>query len=440
MVRINELILKKRRGYALSKEEIHYLIDGATRGAIPDYQLAAWLMAVFFRGMTKSEQAEMTMAMVHSGDTVDLSGIKGIKVDKHSTGGVGDTTTLVLVPLVAAVGCRIAKMSGRGLGHTGGTIDKLESIPGFATEMGLTSFVETVNRVGAAIVAQTGNLVPADKKLYALRDVTATVDSIPLIATSIMSKKIAAGADAIVLDVKVGSGAFMKDNEQAFQLATTMVEIGREVGRRTVAVVTRMDQPLGRAIGNALEVREALLTLHGHGERDLLDLCLRLGSHMVYLAGVAHNVEEGRSLLESALVSGRALDKFRELVSAQGGNPAVIDQPELLPTAHHIIEVPAAERGYIQDIDAEELGQVAMILGAGRESINSTIDPGAGVILRKRPGDWAEKGDALVELHTNRDSVIQEALERIAQSVRVGAARPDIRPLVVGEVTEKDIA
>jgi len=410
-----DLIAKKRDGKELTRQEIDFIVEEYTRGGIPDYQMSAWAMAVFFRGMTPAETAHLTMAMARSGDTVDLSRIRGVKVDKHSTGGVGDKTTLVVAPLVAAAGVPVAKMSGRGLGHTGGTIDKLESIPGFAAELSPDAFVEQVNRIGIAVVGQTGNLTPADKKLYSLRDVTATVNSVPLIASSVMSKKIAAGADAIVLDVKAGSGAFMKTVGEAWKLASAMVDIGRSVGRRTVAVISNMDQPLGLAVGNALEVREAVDALRGEGPEDLTRLALTLGAHMVVLGGKAGSFKEGYEMLEKILKSGKALEKFRQFVAAQGGNPDVADRPaELLPKAPYRITVPSPADGFVHGIQAEEIGLAAMTLGAGRATKESSIDPAVGIVLAKKIGDPVRRGEILAILHAGREDVtdIRQRVER----------------------------
>jgi pyrimidine-nucleoside phosphorylase len=432
-MRTVDLITKKRDGGELTESEINSLISGYTDGSIPDYQMSAMAMAIFFRGMTPAERANLTMAMVHSGETIDLSGIAGIKVDKHSTGGVGDTTTLVLAPLVASIGVPVAKMSGRGLGHTGGTIDKLESIPGFHVEMDNSSFIELVNRNGLAIIGQSDNLTPADKKLYGLRDVTGTVNSIPLIASSIMSKKIASGADAIVLDVKTGDGAFMKEMAESEELAACMVDIGNRVGRRTIAVLSDMSQPLGKAIGNALEVREAIDTLRGVGPQDLTELCLTLGSHMAVLAGITPNKEEARKLLEQAISSGKALDKFKTFLTAQGGDASVVDEPDRLPTAKYRIEVPSKNAGFVATIAAENMGLAAMLLGAGRATKQSTIDLAVGIVLHKKIGDQVHAGDSLATIHANGEE-IQEVMDKIYESIRIQAQPVIPPPLLVGEV------
>ena len=404
-MRMVDLIEKKRDGSELSKQEIEFIIDGFTNGSIPDYQMAAFAMTVFYKNMTVAEIANMTMAMVKSGDQIDLSEIEGIKVDKHSTGGVGDTTTLVLAPLVAAVGVPVAKMSGRGLGHTGGTIDKLESVPGFHVEIDNQQFKELVNKNKIAVIGQTGNLTPADKKLYALRDVTGTVKSIPLIASSIMSKKIASGADAIVLDVKVGAGAFMKDLDEARALAKAMVQIGNNVGRKTMAVISDMNQPLGFAIGNALEVKEAIDTLKGQGPEDLYELCLTLGSHMVYLAKKADSPQAAREMLKEVIKNGKALETFKVFLAAQGGDASVVDNPEKLPVAKYQFEVKAQECGFVSKIVADSIGTAAMILGAGRATKESIIDLSVGIVLHKKIGDKVEKGQPLVTIHSNSESI-----------------------------------
>lgn len=407
-MRIVDLIEKKQCQERLTKEEINWMIESYTNGDIPDYQMSAMLMAIYFQGMEKEELRDLTMAMVESGDQIDLSDIHGVKVDKHSTGGVGDTTTLVLAPLVASVGVPVAKMSGRGLGHTGGTLDKLESIEGFHIEISDEKFIDLVNKNKVAVIGQTGNLTPADKKLYALRDVTCTVQSIPLIASSIMSKKIASGADAIVLDVKVGSGAFMKTIEEAEKLARTMVMIGNSVGRQTMAVISDMNQPLGYAVGNALEVKEAIDTLKGEGPADLTELVLVLGSQMAYLGGVGDSLDEARQLLEENIKNGRALDCFKTFIASQGGNAAVADEPDkILPQASRTLEVKAQRSGVVSHIDANEIGVAAMLLGAGRATKEDTIDMSAGLIMHKKIGDQVDVGDTLVTLYSNLSDMSQ---------------------------------
>lgn len=400
-----DIISKKRDGKALSTEEIQFFIDGYTNGEIPDYQASALAMAIFFQDMNDEERADLTMAMVGSGDTIDLSAIEGIKVDKHSTGGVGDTTTLVLAPLVAAVGVPVAKMSGRGLGHTGGTIDKLESIAGFHIELDKKDFINLVNRDKVAVIGQSGNLTPADKKMYALRDVTGTVNSIPLIASSIMSKKIAAGADAIVLDVKTGAGAFMKTDEDAENLAHAMVRIGNNVGRNTMAVISDMSQPLGEAIGNALEVKEAIDTLKGEGPEDLTELVLVLGSQMVVLAKQAETLEEARAKLIEVIENGAALEKFKTFLANQGGDASIVDHPEKLPQAKFQIEVPAKTSGFVSKIIADEIGIAAMILGAGRATKEDEINLAVGLMLRKKVGDSVKAGESLVTIFADQEDV-----------------------------------
>lgn len=433
MMRMVDLIEKKRDGKELTKEEIRFIIEGYTNGTIPDYQMSALTMAIFFKGMTNAERAELTMAMVDSGDTIDLSAIEGIKVDKHSTGGVGDTTTLVLAPLVASVGVPVAKMSGRGLGHTGGTIDKLESVKGFHVEIDNNQFIDLVNKNKLAVIGQSGNLTPADKKLYSLRDVTATVNSIPLIASSIMSKKIAAGADAIVLDVKTGAGAFMKDLDDAKALAQAMVDIGKSVGRKTMAIISDMSQPLGFAIGNALEVNEAIKTLRGQGPEDLHELCLTLGSHMVFLAEKANSLEEARTLLEEAINSGNALDKFKTFLAAQGGDPSVVDDPTKLPSAKYTFELPAMNDGWVANIVADKVGKAAMLLGAGRTTKDSMIDLAVGLVLRKKVGDSVKKGESLVTLYSNFEDV-RSALDLLNKSFTIATERITSPPLIYDKI------
>ncbi|WP_035667090.1 pyrimidine-nucleoside phosphorylase [Halalkalibacter akibai] len=411
-MRMVDLIEKKRDGLELTKEEIRFIIKGYTKGDIPDYQISALAMAIFFQDMTTSERAELTMAMVESGDQIDLSAVQGVKVDKHSTGGVGDKTTIALAPLVAALGVPVAKMSGRGLGHTGGTIDKLEAIPGFSVEIDTKQFTELVNKNKLAVVGQTGNLTPADKKLYALRDVTATVNSIPLIASSIMSKKIASGADAIVLDVKTGSGAFMKELDQSKQLAEAMVEIGKNLGRETMAIISDMNQPLGRAIGNALEVKEAIQMLRGEGPEDLKELCLTLGSQMVFLAKQAISIEEARSKLEAVIANGEALEVLKTFITSQNGDASIVDNPDRLPSAKYLIEVTANETGTVSTIVADKIGTAAMLLGAGRATKDSTIDLAVGIVLNKKIGDSVKKGESLATLHSNSQEA-QQVVEMV---------------------------
>ncbi|AEH54654.1 pyrimidine-nucleoside phosphorylase [Heyndrickxia coagulans] len=417
-MRMIDIIEKKRNGKELATEEINFFVKGYTEGTIPDYQASALAMAIYFQDMSDREIADLTMAMVHSGETLDLSAIHGIKVDKHSTGGVGDTTTLVLAPLVAALGVPVAKMSGRGLGHTGGTIDKLESIQGFHVEITTDQFIDLVNREKVAIIGQTADLAPADKKLYALRDVTATVDSIPLIASSIMSKKIAAGADAIVLDVTTGAGAFMKNEEDAIRLAETMVRIGNHVGRKTMAVISDMSQPLGYAIGNALEVKEAIDTLKGEGPEDLTELVLALGSQMVVLAGKATTLEEARNMLKEAIASGAGLAKFKKFVANQGGDPSVIDHPEKLPQAKYAIDLPAITSGYVSQMVADQIGVAAMMLGAGRATKEDKIDFAVGIVLRKKVGDRVEAGEPLATIYANREAV-EDVKEKIYDNITI---------------------
>lgn len=404
-MRMYDIIEKKRDGKELTKEEINFFIQGYTNGDIPDYQASALCMAIFFQDMTKEERANITSAMVDSGETIDLSAIDGIKVDKHSTGGVGDTTTLILAPLVASLDVPVAKMSGRGLGHTGGTIDKLEAVKGFHVEITKEQFIDLVNKNKVAVIGQSGNLTPADKKLYSLRDVTATVNSIPLIASSIMSKKIAAGADAIVLDVKTGAGAFMKNLDDARDLAKAMVGIGNHVGRETMAVISDMGQPLGRAIGNALEVKEAIETLQGQGPEDLTELCLTLGSQMVVLAKKAETLEEARTLLEESMKNGKALVKFKEFLKSQGGDDQVVDDPSLLPQAEFKVELLAKQAGYVSEIVADEIGTAAMLLGAGRATKESEIDLAVGLYLNKKVGDKVAEGESLLTIHANKEDV-----------------------------------
>lgn len=404
-MRMVDIIEKKRDGQELTKAEINFVITGYTNGTVPDYQMSALAMAIYFKDMTNQEITDLTMAMVESGEQIDLSAIHGIKVDKHSTGGVGDTTTLVLAPLVAAVGVPVAKMSGRGLGHTGGTIDKLEAIKGFNVEISNDEFIQLVNRDQVAVVGQSGDLAPADKKLYGLRDVTGTVDSIALIASSIMSKKIAAGADAIVLDVTTGDGAFMKNEKDAERLAKTMVQIGKLANRQTMAIISDMSQPLGLAIGNSLEVKEAIDALKGEGPADLMEMVYVLGSQMVVLAKQADTLEAARELLKEAIQSGAATTKFKEMIRNQGGDESIVDHPENLPQAEFVIELPAKESGYISEMVADQLGIAAMLLGAGRRTKEDTIDYSVGLMLHKKVGDSVTAGEPLVTVYANSQTI-----------------------------------
>lgn len=429
-MRMYDLILKKRNGGELTTAEINYFIENYTGGKIPDYQVASLLMAIYFRKMNKRETADLTMAMVNSGDILDLSGIEGIKVDKHSTGGVGDTTTLVLGPMVAALGIPVAKMSGRGLGHTGGTIDKLESFEGFSVEMTKEQFINNVNKIKLAVGGQTADLAPADKKLYSLRDVTATVDNVSLIASSIMSKKIAAGANAIVLDVKVGDGAFMKTPEAALELAEEMVGIGKSVGRETVAVISDMDQPLGFAIGNSLEVIEAINTLKGKGPKDLLELCLTIGSNMVVLANHAKDTEEARTMLLNTIYDGTAILKLKEFIEAQGGDAYAIENTGKFPQAKHIIPVHSKVSGIVEKIKAENLGLIAMELGAGRATKESIIDLAVGIVLSKKRGDRVEKGDILAFIYSNDEEKGRRAAEDLEKNYIISPNYEDNIPLI----------
>ena len=427
-MRMYDIIQRKRDGYALTEEEINYFISGYTNGEIPDYQVSALLMAIYLKHMNADEATALTNAMVRSGDQIDLSSITGIKVDKHSTGGVGDTTSLILGPLVASLGIPIAKMSGRGLGHTGGTIDKMESIPGFQAEVTTDEFIELVNKNKLAIVGQSGNLTPADKLLYSLRDVTATVDSIPLIASSVMSKKIAAGADAIVLDVKTGSGAFMKNFADAEELATTMVNIGKLTGKDTTAMITDMNQPLGRMIGNALEIQEAIQILSNKGPDDLRELCLELGSQMVVSAKKAETGEEARRLLEENLANGQALQEFRDFIYDQGGDIKVIDHPEDLPQAKYKYELRAKTSGYVEEMSAEKIGYAAMLLGAGRETKESVIDLAVGIELHKKIGDAVQTGEALLTIYANDQDVteVKDILSKHIQITKETVTKPTL--------------
>lgn len=433
-MRMVDLIEKKRDGKTLTKDEIEFIINGYTAKEIPDYQMSALLMAIFYQDMTDEEISNLTLAMANSGEIIDLSSIEGVKVDKHSTGGVGDTTTLVLAPLVASVGVPVAKMSGRGLGFTGGTLDKFESIPGFRIELSDQEFIDIVNKSKVAVIGQSGNLAPADKMLYALRDVTGTVDSIPLIASSIMSKKIAAGADAIVLDVTTGEGAFMKNLDDAKRLAQTMVRIGKLAGRQTMAVISDMSEPLGEAIGNSLEIVEAIDTLKGDGPEDLTEMCYVLGSQMVVLAGKAETLDEARQLLKEALNSGKALEKFREMIEDQGGDSSVVEQSEKLLTAQYQSELPAKTSGYVTKLVANEIGIAAMLLGAGRKTKEDAIDHAVGIKLHKKVGEKVEAGESLLTIYANTEE-IQEVENLLYENIEIGdqAVEPT---LIHGIVTE----
>lgn len=435
-MRMYDIIHKKREGGELTREELRFFVQGFTRGEIPDYQASALLMAIFFRGMTRRETGDLTLEMAGSGDRVDLSALPGVKVDKHSTGGVGDKTSLIIGPIAAACGVTIAKMSGRGLGHTGGTVDKLESIPGLRTDIPRQEFFDIVKRTGLSIIGQSGNLCPADKKLYALRDVTATVESLPLIASSIMSKKIAAGADAILLDVKVGSGAFMKTLEDSRALAREMVRIGSQVGRQTVALITDMDMPLGRKIGNALEVQEAVEVLSGKGDHRLRSLCLELSANMVYLGRQAETMEGARAKAVEAVRSGGALEKLRQMAEAQGGDPSYITNPEKFTISPACVEIAAPQAGYITRLDAEGCGLASVELGAGRETKESPIDFGAGIVLMKNKGDRVEKGQPIARLYAQSEALCRRGEERFFQALEVGPQAPQTGPMILDWVAE----
>ena len=436
-MKMYDLINKKKNKESMTAEEINYIVNGYTEGSIPDYQMSAFLMAVCLNGMDHRETADLTIAMAKTGDILDLSKIHGVKVDKHSTGGVGDKTSLVLGPMVASLGIPVAKMSGRGLGHTGGTIDKLESFPGFSTSITTEQFVENVNRIKMAIVGQTANLAPADKKIYALRDVTATIDNISLIASSIMSKKIASGSDVIVLDVKTGSGAFMKTLEASIALAKEMVQIGTLAGRQTYAVITDMNQPLGIAIGNTLEVKEAIETLSGHGPEDLLEESITLGSYMVVGAGVAKTVEEAATMLHKTIADGSALKKLAEFVQAQGGDNRAVFQTDLFPEASLAEEVEAPEAGYITYIHTDEVGMTSLILGGGRETKESVIDLSVGIRLHKKLGDYVKQGESMATLYANDPKKLSEAKKRFLGAYVIGSEEP-VRPKNVYAVVTKD--
>ncbi|MGI6230697.1 MAG: pyrimidine-nucleoside phosphorylase [Tractidigestivibacter sp.] len=437
-MRMYDIIEAKRDGRELTDEEIDFFVKGYVEGSIPDYQAAAFCMAIYYRGMSERETARLTLDMAHSGDMVDLSSIPGVKVDKHSTGGVGDKTTLIVAPIVASLGVRVAKMSGRGLGHTGGTLDKLESIPGFQTAIDESRFFDIVSTVGCAVAGQTGNLVPADKKLYALRDVTATVDSLPLIASSIMSKKIAAGSDKILLDVKCGSGAFMKTPKDAVALAQVMVRIGENVGRTTAALITNMDRPLGHCIGNALEVQEAVRTLQGEGPDDLTDVCVELAAGMLELAGVG-DVSACRSAAREQIANGKGLDKFAEMVAAQGGDARYVRDPKLFGTDSCVREVRATSSGWVRRMDTERVGIASAVLGAGRERKEDSIDPLAGIVLERKTGDEFIEGDLLATLYSAEESRLDDAEKILRDAVELGDERPDPEPLIYARVTRDGV-
>ena len=437
-MRMYDILAKKRDGGILTDEQIQFFIDGYVSGAIPDYQASALMMAIFLKGMTPHETAALTRSMAQSGDLVDLSSIDGIKVDKHSTGGVGDKTTLIVAPVVASLGVRVAKMSGRGLGHTGGTVDKLESIPGFRTTLDREAFFDVVRRVGVSVIGQSGNLAPADKKLYALRDVTATVNSIPLIASSIMSKKIAAGSERILLDVKTGSGAFMKTLEDSIALAKEMVSIGEHVGRRTVALITDMDRPLGCAIGNALEVCEACETLQGRGPADLTEVCIELAANMLWLAEKGE-LAQCRSLARQQIANGEAFAKLKEMVQAQGGDTSVLDDPEKFAPPNVCYEVLAQREGFLYAMDTERCGIASMELGAGREKKEDPIDYSAGIVLRKKVGDFVRKGEVLASFYSSEESKCRTAEQTFTQALRIQDARPEQTALIHTRVTAQGV-
>lgn len=428
-MRMYDIIHKKRNGGELSGDEIRFFVEGYTNGSVPDYQAAAFCMAVYFQGMTEKETSELTLAMAESGDQIDLSGIDGFTVDKHSTGGVGDKTSLIVAPIVASCGGKVAKMSGRGLGHTGGTVDKLEAIPNFRTELTPDEFIKQVNNIGLCIVGQTGELAPADKKLYALRDVTATVESIPLIASSIMSKKLAAGSKGIVLDVKTGSGAFMKTFEESENLAKEMVSIGKSAGRSVTAVITNMDIPLGNSVGNSLEVIEAIKTLKGEGESDLTDVCLTLAAQMLCMV-TGEDEKACYAMAKDAIDDGSALNKLCEMISAQGGNAGVVDDFSLFKQPKHTVEISSEREGYIEHTDAEKIGLASVILGAGREKKGDPIDSSAGIVLKKKTGDRVEKGDTLAIFYTDDESKIEEAKREFFEAFTFGNKKPPVQKLI----------
>lgn len=438
IMRMFDLIEKKKQGLSLTKEEISFMIDRYVKGEIPDYQMSAMLMAIYFQGMTSEELTNMTLIMAHSGDVADLSPIHGIKVDKHSTGGVGDKTTLVIAPLVAACGVKVAKMSGRGLGHTGGTVDKLESIPGFRTDLPEKEFFDVVNKIGVSVIGQSGNMVPADKKLYALRDVTATIDSVPLISASIMSKKLAAGSDCILLDVTTGSGAFIKDFERAVELAKTMVAIGEGAGKRTVALITNMDTPLGSNIGNVMEVKEVVDLLRGDGAKDLREVCLHLAANMLYLAEMG-DIDQCMKLAEETLSSGKAYKKFLEMVEAQQGDVSYIEDTEKFGKAEFFCDVVAPATGYITHMNTEQCGIASVVLGAGRETKESVIDYMAGIKILKKTGDHVEVGEPITSLYSSSFDGFSQAAKIIIDAYTIEKEKPEPEKLILARVTREGV-
>ena len=433
VIRIYDIIAKKREGGALSKEEIEFAIDGYTNGYIPDFQMSALLMAICIRGMTDEETANLTMSMANSGEIIDLSPISGIKVDKHSTGGVGDKTTLIITPIVASCGVNVAKLSGRALGHTGGTIDKLESITGYRTDISQDEFIELVKDIGVSVIGQSPHIAPADKKIYSLRDQTATVESIPLIASSIMSKKIASGADAIVLDVKTGSGAFMKETDDATMLAEKMVAIGRNIGRETIALVTDMNVPLGNAIGTSLEVIEAAEILKGHGDERLMDLCTTISANMLHLANMG-SIDECHMMVKDSIATGAAFEKLCQMARAQGGDDSLIRNTNKFPKAGIRYRVKAKQSGYISEMDTQKIGISALLLGAGRESMEEEIDFTAGIILNCRTGDYVKCGDVLATLHTNCEDRLKKAKEVYMDAIKFSDKKPIERELILKRI------
>lgn len=437
-MRMYDIIEKKKLGKPLSKEEIEFFVNGYVAGSIPDYQVSALLMAICFQGMTGQETADLTICMANSGEKVDLSSVPGVKVDKHSTGGVGDKTSLIVAPIVASLGIHVAKMSGRGLGHTGGTIDKMESIPGMQISISRERFLEIVRKVGFSIVGQSGNLVPADKKLYALRDVTGTVESIPLIASSIMSKKIAAGSDCILLDVKTGSGAFMKTVDDSVKLAQAMVSIGEKAGRKTVALITDMDEPLGLAIGNSLEIAEVCQTLKGHGPKDLTDICIDLAANMLSLAGKGE-LEGCRTMARNSISDGSAFQKLKEMVAAQGGDISVLDDPNQFSQAKTHLDVTAEKSGYLYSVNTEQCGIASMELGAGREKKEDTIDYSAGIVLHKKIGDFVKAGEPIATLYSSTENLCRTAQRTLQRAIDIREEQPNRKPLVYARVTKDGV-